>query len=761
MIDPVCGMTVDPSKPRGGVHHYQGENYYFCSLGCREKFSANPLQYLNPGGASVSSPTQIPGAVYTCPMHPEVHHVGLGACPFCGMALEPELVSSEEAPNQELLDMSRRFNISLAFALPLLFISMSGMTLGLSTQGALWIQFVLATPIVLWGGKPFFERGWQSVANKSLNMFTLIAVGTGAAYVDSVVALIDPNLFPVSFRGFNGQVGVYFESAGVIITLVLLGQVLELRARGRASLAIKSLLELAPKIVRKVFDDGREEDVPLDQMQKGDILRVRPGEKIPTDGIVLEGGSSVDESMLSGESIPVEKISGDKVTGGTLNGAGSFLMRASLVGAETLLSKIVRMVGEAQRSRAPIQKMADRVAGWFVQMVIILAALTAILWAFFGPAPRLRYALVNAVAVLIIACPCALGLATPMSVMVGAGRGAQMGILFKNAEALELLEKVDTVVVDKTGTLTEGKPKIASIISEPGQDEIKILGLAAALERASEHPLATAIMAGARERGIIVGELSDFRSFAGKGVSGQIAGRLAALGNAKFMGEMEIEFEGLRERAELLRREGQTVVFISQDKRAIGVIGVLDPIKSATKEALSMLRADGVRVVMITGDNRTTAEAIARQLDITEIEASVLPQQKQEIIKRMQDQGHIVAMAGDGVNDAPALAQAQVGIAMGTGSDAAIESAGVTLIKGDLRGIARARRLSSATMRNIRQNLFWAFAYNSLALPIAAGALYPLFGVSALLSPMIASAAMSFSSVSVITNALRLRQLPL
>ncbi|MHB2026897.1 MAG: heavy metal translocating P-type ATPase [Elusimicrobiota bacterium] len=759
-IDPVCGMDVDPAKPKGGSHHHQEKTYYFCGPRCREKFSANPSRYLNADASSFSAPPQVPNAIYTCPMHPEVRLQEPGACPFCGMAIEPEAVGAEDAPNPELVDMTRRFNASLALVLPLALLSMSSQRV-LGARAALWVELVLATPIVFWGGWPFFARGWRSLVNKNLNMFTLIALGTGATYADSAAAVLAPGLFPASFRNSNGQVGVYFEAAGVIVTLVLLGQILELKARGRTAGALKALMGLSPKTARRVLDDGRENDIPLDHVEKGDRLRVRPGEKVPSDGMILDGKSAVDESMLTGESIPIEKVPGDKVMGGTLNGSGSFLMRAERVGSETLLSQIVRMVSEAQRSRAPIQRVADRVAGWFVPAVVIIAAITGIAWGFLGPEPRLSYAMINAVAVLVIACPCALGLATPMSIMVGTGRGARMGILFRNAEALEILGKVDTLVMDKTGTLTEGKPRLAAVIAAGGEDEGKILRLAAGLERASEHPLAAAIMAGASAREATTGNAVNFLSFAGKGVTGEIDGRRAALGNEKLMEELGISLDGLDRRAQALRREGQTVVFVAQDGRVVGLIGVMDPIKPSAREALAVLRADGLRIVMLTGDSRETAHAAARALDIDEIYAGVLPGQKREALKRLQDSGLIVAMAGDGVNDAPALAQAHVGIAMGTGADAAIQSAGVTLIKGDLRSIARARRLSKATMRNIRQNLVWAFAYNVLAVPMAAGAFYPLFGAAALLSPMIASAAMSFSSVSVIGNALRLRTLRL
>jgi Cu+-exporting ATPase len=681
------------------------------------------------------------------------------------MALEPRTVSLEEEVNPELVDMTRRFWISLLLTAPLVLLAMSEMLPGQPVQHAFsarlltWVQLVFATPVVLWGGWPFFTRGWASLVNRSLNMFTLIAIGTGTAYVYSVIATLVPDIFPASFRTHSGAVAVYFEAAAVITTLVLLGQVLELRARSQTSSAIRALLGLAPKTARRLRDDGSEEDVPLDQVQPGDRLRVRPGEKVPVDGVVLEGTSAVDESMITGEPIPVAKVSGDHVTGGTVNGTGGLVMRAERVGAETLLAQIVHMVSEAQRSRAPIQRLADVVSAYFVPAVVVVAILSAVMWGLVGPEPRLVYALVNAVAVLIIACPCALGLATPMSIMVGTGRGALAGVLVRHAEALEVLEKVDTLVVDKTGTLTEGKPRLMAVTALSSVSDNDLLRLAASLERGSEHPLAAAIVAGAQARGLSLTDTRDFMSRTGKGVMGQVGGHQVALGNRALFAELGIELGELVQRAEALRQDGQTVMFIALDGQPAGLLGVADPIKPSTPEALQLLREDGVEVVMLTGDSRTTAAAVARTLGIERVEAEVLPEQKGEVIKHLQAEGHVVAMAGDGVNDAPALAQAQVGIAMGTGTDVAMESAGMTLVKGDLRGIARARRLSRGTMRNIRQNLFFAFIYNALGVPVAAGVLYPVFGL--LLSPMLASAAMTLSSVSVIGNALRLRHLEL
>jgi Cu+-exporting ATPase len=704
---------------------------------------------------------------YTCPMHPEIVRDGPGACPICGMALEPRTVTVEatEEESAELRDMTRRFRASLLLSLPLLAFAMSDMLPAnplrhvASPRAIAWFQLALATPVVLWGGRPFFERAGASVVNRSLNMFTLIALGTGAAWAHSLVATVAPGLFPDSFRAHGGEVGLYFEAAAVITVLVLLGQVLELRARSQTSSAIRALLGLAPRTARRRQPDGREEDVPLEAVQPGDALRVRPGERVPVDGAVLEGTSAVDESMVTGESIPVEKVPGSRVTGGTVNGTGGFVMRAERVGAETLLAQIVRMVSEAQRSRAPIQRLADQVSAWFVPAVVAVAVASAVVWSLAGPEPRLAYALVNAVAVLIIACPCALGLATPMSIMVGTGRGALAGVLIKHAEALEVLEKVDTLVVDKTGTLTEGRPRLTSVVAVPPVTEDELLRLAASLEGASEHPLAAAIVGGAEQRGIRPAAPTDFRSVTGKGVLGRVDGRLVTLGNRPMMADLGVDPGALQARAEALRDEGQTVMFVAVDGRAAGLVGVADPVKPTTPEALGRLRDAGLRIVMLTGDSRRTAEAVARRLGIGHVEAEVLPEAKSGVIERLQREGRRVAMAGDGVNDAPALARAHVGIAMGTGTDVAIESAGVTLVKGDLRGIVRARRLSRATMRNIRQNLFFAFVYNALGVPIAAGVLYPAFGL--LLSPIVASAAMTFSSVSVIANALRLRRVAL
>jgi Cu+-exporting ATPase len=701
---------------------------------------------------------------YTCPMHADVVRDAPGSCPKCGMALEPRTVALAEEENPELADMQRRFWACLGPAVALFVLAMSEMIPGQPVQHAVsrsllgWVQLALATPVVLWGGRPFFERGWASIVHRSLNMFTLIAIGTGTAYLYSVVAVIAPGIFPPSFHGHGGTVAVYFEAAAVIVVLVLLGQVLELRARSRTSSAIRALLGLAPKTARVVRDGGAEEDVALDRVQVGDRLRVRPGEKIPVDGAVVEGASSVDESMVTGEPLPVEKGRGDRVTAGTVNGGGSFVMRAERVGRDTLLAQIVRMVSEAQRSRAPIQRLADVVSSYFVPAVLGTAVVTFVLWALLGPEPRMAHALVNAVAVLIIACPCALGLATPMSIMVGTGRGAGAGVLIKNAEALEVMERVDVVVVDKTGTLTEGKPRLASVVAVDG-DADGLLALAASLEKGSEHPLASAVVAGARERDVRLSEAAGFRSFPGKGVRGTIGERDVLLGNAALLKDLGIEPGDLAARAEELRREGQTVVFVAVGGKPAGLLGVADPVKPSTPEAIRLLHAEGIRIVMLTGDSRVTAEAVAVELGIDEVEAEVLPDHKRDVVARLQRERHRVAMAGDGINDAPALAQADVGIAMGSGTDVAMESAGITLVKGDLRGIVKARRLSRATMRNIRQNLFFAFVYNSLGVPIAAGALYPFLGL--LLSPMVAAAAMTFSSVSVITNALRLRRVEL
>jgi len=702
---------------------------------------------------------------YTCPMHPEIVRLQPGNCPICGMALEPRTASASDEDNPELRDMTRRFWISAILTLPLLGIAMADMLPGMPLQHALpgawlpWIEFLLASPVVLWGGWPFFERGWASVVNRSTNMFTLIAMGTGVAYIYSVAAALAPGIFPASFREMSGRPAVYFEAAAAIVTLVLLGQVLEVRARSRTGAAIRALLDLAPRTARVLRDNSAEEDIRLDRVKVGDHLRVRPGEKVPVDGVVLEGQSWVDESMITGESAPVERTPGSRVIGATVNSSGSFIMRAERVGSETLLAQIVRMVAQAQRSRAPIQRLADKVAGWFVPAVVAIAIVTFIVWVFLGPEPRLAHAIVNAVAVLIIACPCALGLATPMAIMVGTGRGAHAGVLIKNAEALETLEKVDTLVVDKTGTLTEGKPRVVSVSTARDISEEELLRVLRTLEQGSEHPLAHAVLRASKERGLAPATLTDFRSHPGRGISGKVEGRVAIAGNEKLFSEKGVNLNGLPEEAERLRSQGQTVIFVGLESRAAGLVGVADPIKVSTPAALTELRKDGVRIVMLTGDSQATAAAVARQLGIQECEAEVLPEKKSETVSRLQKEGRIVAMAGDGINDAPALAQANVGIAMGTGTDVAIESAGITLVKGDLGGILRARRLSRASMRNIRQNLFFAFIYNAVGVPIAAGVLYPFFGL--LLSPILAAAAMSFSSVSVITNSLRLKRLEL
>jgi P-type Cu+ transporter len=704
----------------------------------------------------------VPRTEWICPMHPEIIRDAPGNCPKCGMALEPRTAAVDDEKNSELVDMRRRFRISVVLTIPLVVVTIGEHLPGhplarIATMETLgWLEMVLATPVVLWGGWPFFVRGWQSVVHRSLNMFTLIGLGVSVAYLYSLVAKLFPGIFPSSFRLEGGEVAVYFEAAAVIVTLVLLGQVLELKARSRTGAAIKALLGLAPKTARRLRDDGSEEDVPLEQVHLGDRLRVRPGEKVPVDGVVLEGTSAVDESMVSGEAIPVEKNPGDRVVGATVNGTGSFVLKAERVGAETLLARIVQMVAEAQRTRAPIQKLADQVAGWFVPAVVSIAVATAIVWGLVGPEPRMAHALVNAVAVLIIACPCALGLATPMSIMVATGKGATAGVLFRNAEAIEILRKVDTLVIDKTGTLTEGKPKLVTVKSAEGWDEKDLLRLAASLERGSEHPLAAAIVSGAQERGVEPAGTESFESVTGKGVKGRVDGRSVGLGNRYLFESMGIDPGELAGKAEALRKEGQTVMFVAVDGKAAGLLGVADPVKETTPEAIRQLHEEGIRIVMLTGDSKTTADAVAGKLGLDEVMAEVLPDQKADAVKRLQGEGRIVAMAGDGINDAPALAQAQVGIAMGTGTDVAMESAGVTLVKGDLRGIVRARRLSRATMRNIKQNLFFAFAYNALGIPVAAGVLYPFFGI--LLSPVIAAAAMSFSSVSVVGNALRLRR---
>jgi Cu+-exporting ATPase len=764
-IDPVCGMTVD-KQPANASFEYEGHQYFFCSPHCLETFRKDPQRFLS--GTDVSG-TGVPPvnhaqdarATFTCPMHPEIVRDRPGNCPICGMALESRTITVGTEDNPELTDMTRRFWISTVLTILLLAIAMSDLLPGrplenlVSPRNMSWIQMVLATPVVLWAGWPFFVRAWQSIVNLSLNMFTLIGLGVGVAYVYSIVAQFFAASFPASLRE-HGVVPVYFEAAAAITTLVLLGQVLELKARSRTGAAIKALLELAPETARRLQPDGTEVDVPLAQVSAGDLLRVRPGDRIPVDGIVVEGASAVDESMITGESIPVEKHAGDRAIGATVNTTGSFIMKTEQVGSDTLLARIVQMVADAQRSRAPIQKLADVVAGYFVPIVISVAVLTFAVWAMVGPEPRLAHALINAVAVLIIACPCALGLATPMSIMVAMGRAATVGVLFKNATAIELLRKVDTLVVDKTGTLTEGKPKLVSIAIAKGWDEPKVLRLAASLERGSEHPLAAAIVRGAEERGIALTETESFASMTGKGVVGTVEGQTVALGNLALMADQKIDLGELAAKAETLRADGQTVMFVAVDGRTAGLLGVADPIKSTTAEAIKQLHAEGLKIVMLTGDNRTTANAVAKTLNIDDLVAEVLPDQKLAVIKRLQSEGRIVAMAGDGINDAPALALADVGIAMGTGTDVAIESADVTLVKGDLRGIVRARRLSRATMRNVKQNLFWAFIYNLLGVPIAAGILYPFFGL--LLSPMLAAAAMSFSSVSVVGNALRLRR---
>jgi Cu+-exporting ATPase len=757
MIDPVCGMTVDPASAAGS-HTHAGQTYYFCSLHCRDRFAADPARYLSPQAPPPAMPSG--AGKWTCPMHPEIVRDGPGTCPICGMALEPRTVTAEAGENPELVDMTRRFWISLAATAPLLVIAMGAMIPGLGhllpARVQSWVELALATPVVLWGGWPFFVRFRDSLANRSPNMFTLIGLGVGVAYVYSLVAVVAPGIFPAAFRGHDGGVAVYFEPAAAIVTLVLLGQVLELRARGRTGAAIRALLKLSPKRARRVRADGGEDDVALDDVHPGDRLRVRPGDSTPVDGVVEEGETAVDESMVTGESMPVAKHAGDRVIGATVNGTGTVVMRAERVGADTLLARIVQMVGEAQRSRAPVQKLADAVSRVFVPAVVAAAIATFIVWAAVGPQPRLGYALVNAVAVLIVACPCALGLATPMSIMVAAGKGAGAGVLFKNAEAIEILGKVDTLIVDKTGTLTEGKPRLVAVVGAGATAETEVLRLAAAVERGSEHPLASAIAAGAAERGVPIESATGFQSLTGKGVTGRLALRRVAVGSRTLMGEQGVDVSALSARAEELRAEGATVVFVAADGRLAGLIAVADPIRAAAPDALRRLSGDGVRVVMLTGDSRATAAAVAARLGLDEVVAEVLPEQKLAEVKRLQGEGRVVAMAGDGINDAPALAQAQVGIAMGTGTDVAIESAGVTLVRGDLTAIARARALSRATMANVRQNLFFAFIYNALGVPIAAGVLYPVFGL--LLSPMIAAAAMSWSSVSVIGNALRLRR---
>jgi Cu+-exporting ATPase len=755
--DPVCGMNVDPGNAKHSAG-YGGHAYYFCSQGCKTKFVDDPVSYI---GEKPKPAAALPeGAIYTCPMHPEIRQTGPGHCPICGMALEPEVASADSSPNPELAGMTRRFWIALALSLPVVVLEIGGHLFNLhmliSQMTSNWVQFVLATPVVLWAGWPFFERGARSLATRNLNMFTLIAMGIGVAWAYSAAATLAPGLFPQAFRGTNGSVAIYFEAAAVITVLVLLGQVLELRAREQTSNAIKALLGLAPKTARRLRGDNTDEEVPLDAIAVGDRLRVRPGEKVPVDGAILEGRATIDESLVTGESMPVGIDTGAKVIAGTLNQTGSFIMRAEKVGADTLLSQIVNLVAKAQRSRAPVQRLADQVAAWFVPLVIVTALAAFAAWVILGPEPRFAYGLVAAVSVLIIACPCALGLATPMSIMVGVGRGAQLGVLIKNAEALERMEKIDTLVVDKTGTLTEGKPKVVTIRTLSGLGEDDFLRLAASLERASEHPLAAAIVDAAKARKLELSEPSGFAAPAGKGVLGEVEGRKLTIGTAGFLDASGIGTEELAKEADALRKDGATVVFMGLDGKAAGLLAIADPAKPTALDAIKALQSEGVRVVMLTGDNGITAEAVARRLGIDDVTAGVLPGNKSAVIEDLRAHGRIVAMAGDGVNDAPALAAADVGIAMGTGTDVAIESAGVTLLKGDLRGILRARRLSEATMRNVRQNLFLAFIYNAAGVPIAAGVLYPAFGI--LLSPVIAAAAMSLSSVSVIGNALRLRK---
>jgi Cu+-exporting ATPase len=753
--DPVCGMAVDPATARFQADH-GGATHYFCSAGCRSKFLASPAAYTRQVVAPKPAPA---GAIYTCPMHPQIRQAGPGSCPICGMALEPVTAAVETGPNPELIDMSRRFWIALVLTVPVFVLEMASHVPALNVERIIspgtstWMQFVLSTPVVLWAGWPFFARGWASLRNRSLNMFTLIALGVGAAYLYSLAATFLPELFPMEVR-HGGMIAVYYEAAAVITVLVLLGQVLELRAREQTGGAIRALLKLAPKSARRIKDDGQDEEIALEQVRVGDRLRVRPGESVPVDGTVIEGKSSVDESMVTGESMPVAKAQDARLIGGTINGTGGMVMRADRIGSDTVLARIVHMVSEAQRSRAPIQRLADNVSALFVPAVIAAAILAFAAWMIWGPAPALGYALVAAVSVVIIACPCALGLATPMSIMVGIGKGAGVGVLIKNAEALERFEKVDTLVVDKTGTLTEGRPRVVAVVPAEGFDENRILALGASLERSSEHPLAAAITAAAQDRAIILHDVTGFASVTGKGVTGMVDGRAVGVGTSKLLGAQGLN-AGLNSRADALRRDGATVMFVTVDGQAAGLIAVADPIKSSTATALDSLRADGIKIVMLTGDNRLTAQAVAARLGITDIEAEVLPEQKNAIVRRLRSEGRVVAMAGDGVNDAPALAEADVGVAMGTGTDVAMQSAGITLVKGDLTGIARARTLSRATMRNIRQNLVLAFVYNVLGVPVAAGVLYPAFGI--LLSPVIAAAAMSLSSVSVITNALRLR----
>lgn len=755
--DPVCGMDVDPATATHRAEH-GGRTYVFCSAGCEAKFRADPERYTRPQPATVA--TALPeGTIYTCPMHPQVRQVGPGNCPICGMALEPEIATGEDGPSEELRDMTRRLWIGLDLAAPVVVLEMGGHFLGLDhlIDGRIsnWLQMLLASPVVLWAGWPFFVRGWNSIAARALNMFTLIAMGTGIAWIYSMVATLAPGVFPAAFRDHDGSVAVYFEAAAVITVLVLLGQVLELRAREQTSGAIRALLNLAPATARRIRDDGSDEEVALGHVQVGDRLRVRPGDKVPLDGAVLEGRSNVDESMVTGEPLPVQKAAGAKVIGGTINGQGSFVMQAEKVGADTMLSQIVQMVAKAQRSRAPIQRLADQVSAWFVPAVVLIAVIAFVAWAVWGPEPSMAYGLIAAVSVLIIACPCALGLATPMSIMVGVGRGAQAGVLIKNAEALERMEKVDVLVVDKTGTLTEGKPRVTAIRPASGFDEAELLRLAASLEQASEHPLAAAIVASAKEKGVSLVPVDDFDSPTSKGVIGRVDGRTVALGNARYLSELGVDVADVEAEADRLRTDGATAILAVVDGRAAGVLAIADPVKATTPDAIRALHDAGIQIVMLTGDNRTSAEAVAHRLGIDEVKAEVLPEDKGNIVAAFRREGRVVAMAGDGVNDAPALAAADVGIAMGTGTDVAMESAGVTLLRGDLMGIVQARKLSGATMSNIRQNLFFAFVYNAAGVPVAAGVLYPVMGL--LLSPIIAAAAMALSSVSVIVNALRLR----
>ncbi len=760
--DPVCGMSVDPDKTPYKTS-YKDHTYYFCSQKCQQKFEKSPAHFL--AKEKPEDPQTLPqDIIYTCPMHPEVEQIGPGSCPICGMALEPKdgVVNEDQS---ELIDMTRRFWVCALLSFPVLLLVMLDHIPGLflefyiPAKAILWIEFVLATPVMVWGAAPFFQRAWQSIVTWNLNMFTLVALGTGVAYVYSIIATLWPEIFPKEMHMPNGLVDVYFEAAAVIVTLVLLGQVMELRARAKTNKAIRDLLDLAPKTARIIYNNGEEADIPLDEVQVGDKLRVRPGESIPVDGIIIEGTSTIDESMITGESMPVSKKEGDSITGGTFNQTGSFIMEAKKVGAETVLSQIVHMVAEAQRSRAPVQKLADNVAGYFVPIVVLASGITAVVWAIWGPTPALSYAIINAVGVLIIACPCAIGLATPMSIMVGTGRGAQSGILIKNAESLELMKKVDILIVDKTGTLTAGKPELTSVLPVGEYDKTELLGLAAALEMGSEHPLAKAIVEGAKKNGIKLKKVKNFDAVTGKGVMGEVGKHKVALGNDQLLATLNIKGEDLNKKADTLRDQGETVMFLVVDDTLAGLISVSDPIKSTTPAALQALKKAGMRVIMLTGDNEKTARAVANQLEITEIEAGVLPDRKSNVVKRFQKEGYTVAMAGDGVNDAPALAQADVGIAMGTGADIAMESAEVTLIKGDLTGIVRARKLSQATMTNIQQNLFFAFAYNVTGIPIAAGVLYPFLGL--LLNPIIASMAMVFSSISVILNAARLNKVRL